>query len=295
MSALLLSLTLLTATPTAVTARTQYVEHAGIRFAYRRFGKKSEVPLVLLMHTRGTMDHWDPALLDALAKKRTVIVFDNVGVASTTGTTPESFAEMADGAATFVKALGYSKVDLLGFSIGGAVAQELLVHHGALVRRAILAGTAPRGGVGLNTRLPRVVAIVSGPVINDEDFLFLFFTPSELSQQRGRAFISRRNARTVDVEPPVSAEASKAQAKARQAWGEPLDGGSQGLENVTIPVLVANGSADLQMPTQNSFALYQQLPHAQLALFPDSGHGFLFQYPAWFAETAITFLDRGDF
>lgn len=272
---------------------TQYVESQETRFAFRKFGKEDGVPLLLLIHFRGSMDNWDPKLLDALARDRTVIAFDNKGVASTNGSTQGTYREMADGAVEFLRALGYAKVDVLGFSIGGHIAQELLFHHGGLIRKAILASTMPQGGKGLTNSRPEVVTLATKPVIELTDFLTLFFKQSGVSQRLGRAYIERRKMRSLDVEPATSAQTMEAQGKARKAWAEMDE--SQGLEKlkrVTQPVLVANGSNDVMLPTEQSFSLYQNLPNAQLILYPDSGHGFLFQYPELVAEHIHIFLDR---
>src|SRR5271154_5889193 len=149
---------------------TQYVEFRGTRFAFRKFGIESSVPLILLIHFRGSMDNWDPKLLDALAKYRTVIAFDNKGVASTNGLTQETYRGMADGAAEFIQALGYAKVDVLGFSIGGHATQELLFHYKDLIRKAVLASTMPQGGKGLTNSKPEVTALATKPIIELTDF-----------------------------------------------------------------------------------------------------------------------------
>jgi pimeloyl-ACP methyl ester carboxylesterase len=272
---------------------TQYVESQGTRFAFRKFGKENGVPLLLLIHFRGSMDNCDPKLLDALARDRTVIAFDNKGVASTNGSTQETYREMADGAAEFLQALAYTKVDVLGFSIGGHIAQELLFHHGGLIRKAILASTMPQGGKGLTHSKPEVIALATKPVIELTDFLTLFFEQSSASQKLGRAYIERRKMRRLDVEPATSVQTMEAQGKARKAWAEMNE--SQGLaklRQVTQPVLVSNGSKDVMLPTGQSFSLYKNLPNAQLILYPDSGHGFLFQYPELVAEHIHIFLDR---
>jgi pimeloyl-ACP methyl ester carboxylesterase len=270
--------------------RTQFIDFQGTRYAFRTFGVNSEFPLVLFQHFRGSMDNWDPALLNALAGERTVIVFDNKGVSSSSGKTPDSFRVMADDAAEFIQALGYKSVDILGFSIGGAVAQELLLNHPDLVHRAILAGTAPQGGEGLNKRNPEIIALATKPVPELNDFLTLFFTPSEQSQTLGKAFLERRGTRGIDPEPLSSAQTMAAQNKARKDWGATPDPDYARLWKIKHPVLVANGSNDIMMPTVNSFILFKNLPNAQLILYPDSGHGFLFQYPELFAEHVSLFL-----
>jgi pimeloyl-ACP methyl ester carboxylesterase len=272
---------------------TQYIESNGTKFAFRRFGKESDVPLILLTHFRASMDNWDPELLDELGKERTLIAFDNKGVASTNGQTQDTYGEMADGAAQFIEALGYATVDVLGFSIGGHISQELLFRHGSLVRKAILAATMPQGGKGLTKSSPEVAALASKPVVELTDFLTLFFDQSPSSQKLGRAYIERRQVRSLDVEPATSAQTMEAQGRARLAWARMEE--AQGLANlrqVTQPVLVSNGSNDVMLGTAQSFTLYQNLPNAQLILYPDSGHGFLFQYPELVAEHIRIFLNR---
>ena len=271
--------------------RTQFVDVKGTQFAYRRMGTHSETPLVLLTHFRASMDNWDPALLNAIAKERTVIAFDNRGVASTGGDTPDTYGRMADDAAAFIHALSYQKVDVLGFSIGGAIAQELLLNHGELVRKCVLAAAMPPGGKGILQSLPDIAAIAVKPTVELNDFLILFFSPTTSSQALGKAFLARRSARTIDMEPPTSAQTMRAQGLARKAWSEMDERkGREALSKVRQPILVANGSNDLMISTPYSFTLFQTLPNAQLILYPDSGHGFMFQYPALFTRHLSLFL-----
>ncbi len=260
--------------------QTDSVKVGSVYFTYRKTGTstKTEVPLILLMHTRGNLDSWDPALIEKLASERTVITFNNRGVASTGGQAPESFALMADDAFQFIKSLGYDKVDVLGFSIGGCVAQELLIRHNEVVRNAILAGTSPKGARSINQRDPKIAELVKRPTLGLEEFLALFFNGSDKSRELGKAFWQRRSESRYPKDVVVSPEAAKAQAKARLDWGNDTLIASD-YEKITNPVLVANGKVDLQMPTHNSVELFNLLPNAQLNLYPDAGHGFLFQYP----------------
>jgi pimeloyl-ACP methyl ester carboxylesterase len=275
-----------------LSAPNQFVDVNGTRFAYRKLGTKSAYPLVLLQHFRGSMDNWDPALIDALASQRTVIVFDNKGVGLSEGVTPETFEAMGNDAAAFIQALGYSKVDVLGFSIGGAVAQELTVNHPDLVRKLILAGTAPKGGAKINDRDPKIIALVTGARSEAEVFLTTFYAPTPISQELGKASLTRRQQRSKVFDKPTNDQTLKAHTKARMEWGMPADSTFGYLKKITQPVLVANGSDDIMMFTVNSYTLYQHLPDARLILYPNSAHGFLFQYPETFAKDAGDFLDH---
>jgi pimeloyl-ACP methyl ester carboxylesterase len=272
--------------------RTQKVAVKGTAFSYRRFGAESAVPLILLTHFRASMDNWDPLLLNLIAKERTVVAFDNKGVASSEGATPETYGAMADDAADFVASLGYMKVDVLGFSIGGAIAQQLLFKHSGLLRKCVLAASMPPGGKGILQSRPEVAAVATKALVELKDFLILFFEDSPLSQRAGREYLQRRSARTIDVEPPTTDQTMEAQGKARKAWAAmDVAQGVTDLKSVAQPVFVANGSNDVMISNPYSFSLYQSLPNAQLILYPDSGHGFLFQYPELFAAHLSIFLN----
>ena len=269
----------------------KFVNVDGVKYAYRILGRQSEYPLVLLQHSRGTMDNWDPALIDALAAQRTVIVFDNKGIGLSEGQSPNTFEAMGEDAAGFITALGYKKVDVLGFSIGGAVAQTLTLNHPELVHKLILAGTAPKGGAKINERDPRILEIMTHPRSEAQVFLATFYAPTPLSQQLGKASLARRRQRSAVEDKAIGTQASQAQNEARQTWGMPSDSTFSYLQKITQPVLVANGSDDIMMFTVNSYTLFQHLPDARLILYPDSAHGFLFQYPLQFARDAGDFLD----
>src|SRR5258705_2177572 len=250
------------------TAPTQFVEANGIRFAYRRFGKPDGVPLVFNQHFTGTMDHWDPAVTDGLATEREVILFNNAGISSTSGEVPTSVEKMAANAATFIKALGLAKVDVLGFSLGGFVAQELTLANPGLVRRLVLVGTGPRGGEGMATLTPEAQASFGATYANpDELWLGVFFTSTGTSQAAGRAFLKRFRLRQQGRDPEVSEKVAPAQITAIGKWGVPRWGAFDYLREITQPTLVINGSHDVGVYTANSLILQRNLANTQLILY----------------------------
>jgi pimeloyl-ACP methyl ester carboxylesterase len=274
-----------------VTAPTQFVAANGVHFAYRRFGTGTGTPLVFLQHFRGGMDHWDPAVTDGLAANRPVILFDNTGVAGSSGRTPDTVEAQADDAAAFIHALGLTHVDVLGFSIGGYVAQALTLRNSELVRRLVLAGTKPRAGDDRD-RHPDVNNVATrNEVLSLEDFRFLFFAPSHSSQAAGERFWERRHQRTIDVDPPTSKQTMEAQTAAIVDWKQPHGEPFAELKTITQPTLVVNGRRDVMVPTINSYHLAQNIPGAQLTVYPDSGHASLFQYPDLFVSHVRLFLD----
>jgi pimeloyl-ACP methyl ester carboxylesterase len=273
------------------TAPTQFVEANGIRFAYRRFGKPAGVPLVFNQHFTGTMDHWDPAVTDGLATEREVILFDNAGVSSSSGEVPTSCEQMAANAVCFIKALGLLKVDVLGFSIGGFVAQEIALQAPDLVRRLVLVGTGPRSGEGMATLTPEAQEIF-GATYDEPDHLWLrvHFTRSEKSQAAGREFLKRFRLRADDRDPEVNEKVAPAQIEAISKWGASREKPFEYLKSIRQPALVVNGGNDVIIYTVNSFILQQNLPNAQLILYPDSNHGSQYQYPALFVADVARFL-----
>jgi pimeloyl-ACP methyl ester carboxylesterase len=282
-------------THTHVSVPTQYVEANGIRFAYRRFGQSNEVPLLFMQHFRGGMDHWDPAVTDGFAVSRPVVLFDNAGVAGSSGETPNTIDAMAEHAADFINALGLSEVDLLGFSIGGYVAQALALQNPRLIRRLILVGTGPRGGAPSTDPKYLQYATSTDPNSGEsalEAFLYLFFGPSAQSQAAGKAFWDRRHIRTVDVDPPSSPQAMAAQLAAAKEWREVRGERYAELSAIKQPTLVVNGKNDIMIPTINSFVLSQKMPNAQLIIYPDSGHGSHFQFPELFVSHGRMFLEE---
>jgi pimeloyl-ACP methyl ester carboxylesterase len=273
---------------TLETAPTRYVEGGGIRFAYRRLGPWTGTPLVLLQHFSGNIDSWDPAVVNALATKRLVIAFDNAGVGQSTGQTPHSIEEMARDAVSFITALGFSEVDLLGYSLGGCIAQQIAATHTELVRKLILVGTAPQGGEEhLLSVLEEAFSHSEAPDVR----LPLFFTKSAASQSAGIAFLKRVTARQDDRDVESGAAVTNPQAKALITWCATRDPGQAMLRAIAQPVLVVSGSHDAMLPADNACAMFKGLSNAQLILYPDSGHGALFQHHALFVSHVRTFLD----
>jgi pimeloyl-ACP methyl ester carboxylesterase len=276
-----------------ITAPTRTVEAAnGVRYAYRRFGDPAAAapPLVLLQHFRGNLDNWDPALVDALAAHREVVIFDNAGIGRSTGTTPRSITAMAHDALSFVEALRLEEVDVLGYSVGGFVAQELTLIRPQLVRRLVLAGTGPQGGAEMHGYTDATYAVAMTTEPDADTLLYLFFERSATSVAKGRDFVERIYARTEDRDADVTRAAYTAQLDALTAWGIPEPSRLERLAGIRQPVLVANGSNDIMVPTPNTHLLAEHLPDAQLEIYPDAAHGFLFQYPAEFAERVRGFL-----
>ena len=269
------------------TAPTQFVEANGIRFAYRRFGKTGGVPLVFNQHFRGTMDYWDPEATDGLAKNREVILFNNAGVSSSSGQVPTSFQEMGANAIAFIKALGLTEIDVLGFSIGGMVAQEITVQGSDIVRRLILVGTGPRGADMSTSKSAEIFAGAYDPP--EHLWLAVHFSPSRSSRAAGLAFLKRKLLRR-DRDPEVSEEAAAAQREAIGKYIAPGDGVLDYLRDIRQPTLVVQGSNDVIIPTVNSYILQQNLPNAQLILYPDANHGSFYQYPELFVSQAHQFL-----
>jgi pimeloyl-ACP methyl ester carboxylesterase len=269
------------------TAPTQFVEANGIRFAYRRFGKTGGAPLVFNQHFRGTMDYWDPAVTDGLAENREVILFNNAGVSSSSGKVPASFQEMGANAIAFIRALGLGKVDVLGFSIGGMVAQEIAYQGRDLVHRLILVGTGPRGADMSTSRSAEIFAGAYDPP--EHLWLAVHFSPSPSSRAAGLAFLKRKLLRG-DRDPEVSEAAAAAQREAIGKYIAPAENVLGYLKDIRQPTLVVQGSNDVIIPTVNSYILQQNLPNAQLILYPDANHGSFYQYPELFVSQADQFL-----
>jgi pimeloyl-ACP methyl ester carboxylesterase len=275
------------AAATLETAPTLYVEAQGVRFAYRRLGPETGTPLVLLQHFSGNLDAWDPMVVNALAADRPVIAFDNTGVGRSSGQTPDNIAAMARDA-IITKGLGLSKVDLLGFSLGGCIAQYIAAEHGELVRKLILVGTAPQGG---EEHLLAVLQEAFSHTEAPDARLPLFFTPSAESQAAGLAFLKRAKVRTEDRDIESGSAITDPQAKALITWCATPDPDHTMLRAIHQPTLVVSGSHDTMLPADNAYAMFKAMKNAQLALYPDSGHGALFQHHELFVSQVRTFLD----
>jgi len=271
------------------TAPTKFVEANGIKFSYRQIGKSTGIPLILLQHFTGTMDNWDPAVVNGFGNERPVIVFNNTGVGSTSGQVPDNVRQMSTDAQALIDALGYKKVDLLGFSLGGYVAQEMAVQRPDLVRKVILAGTSNQGG---GEHLMKVLGEAFSQKDSPDPRLHLFFTQSKESQEAGKLFIKRASARTIDRDPASGENVSNPQAKALITWANTKDPENKILKSINQPVLIVNGSNDIMLGSDNSVTMFKQIKNAQLVMYPDSGHGSIFQYHEQFVIAANNFLNH---
>jgi pimeloyl-ACP methyl ester carboxylesterase len=270
-------------------AVTKTVDVEGTPFAYREVGPATGVPVIFLHHFTAGLDDWDPAVVDGIARERRVILVDLRGVGGTGGATPDSVEAMADDAMAFLDVLGLSTVDLLGFSLGGMVAQVIVQQRPELVRRVILAGTAPAGDQGpAATGAVLQAAVEKAGAQGKHPKHFLFFSPTATSQAAADSFLARLDQRTKDRDAPVTNETIGAQLVALAKWEQ--GSSPAGLTNVDKPVLVVNGDDDTMLPTVSSFHLAQLLPDAQLSIYPDSGHGGIFQHHDLFVAQALDFL-----
>ena len=263
----------------------------GIDYAYRDTGgSEATVPLVLLQHFRGNLDSWDPALIDTLAQARRVVTFDNAGVGGSTGTTPDTIEQMARDALAFLTAMGLSKVDLLGFSIGSFVTQQIALTRPTMVRRLVLASAAPQGAADMHGWAPEVMDAVGTPHTSPEAYLEVFFARSAASRQAGKEALQRMYARTEDRDTATTWATREAQYDAVCTWGIPDHALLQRLSAIDMPVFVANGDSDPMILPQYSYLLAGLVPHARVKIYPDSAHGFLFQHHTEFAADAEAFL-----
>jgi pimeloyl-ACP methyl ester carboxylesterase len=264
----------------------------GIDYAYRTNGEGSP-PLVLLQHFRGNLDNWDPALIDALASGRRVVTFDNAGVGASTGTTPSTITQMAIDAIAFVEAMELAPADVLGFSIGSFVAQEIALIRPAAVRRLVLASSAPQGAAGMHGWAPEVIKAVGAPAPNPDGYLGVFFTGSAASRQAGMDVLGRITTRSDERDTPTTWQTRQAQYDAVCAWGIPDHGLLQRVSAIDKPLFIANGDSDPMILPHYSHLLAGLIPHAQLKIYVDAAHGFLFQHHTEFAEDVAAFLGAG--
>ena len=261
----------------------------GIEYAYRELGA-GEVPLVLLQHFRGNLDNWDPALIDDLAAERLVVTFDNVGVGGTTGVTPNTVEAMAHGAIAFIEAMSFGRVDLLGFSIGSFVAQEIALIRPDLLRRVVLASSAPQGASGMHGWAPEVIGAVGEPEPNPQGYIDVFFAHTRTSREAGQQAAGRIFGRTTNQDAPTTWQTRQAQYDAVCTWGIPNHSLLERVAAIELPVFVANGDSDPMILPRYSYLLAGLLPDARLAIYPDSAHGFLFQHHSRFATDVKAFL-----
>ena len=265
----------------------------GIEYAYRDVGE-GDVPLILLQHFRGNLDNWDPALIDALASSRRVGTFDNTGVGASTGTTPNTIEEMARDAIAFVEAMGLKRIDLLGFSIGSFVAQEIALIRPDLLRRVVLASSAPQGAAGMHGWAPDVIGAVGQPEPNPQGYVDVFFAHSATSREAGQRAAARIFGRTTERDEPTTWQTRQAQYDAVCAWGIPNHSLLERVAAIDLPVFVANGDSDPMILPRYSYLLAGLLPNARLTIYPDSAHGFLFQHHSRFAADVNAFLAETD-
>lgn len=269
-------------------APTKSIDVGGTAFAYRDLGPRNGTPVIFLNHLAAVLDNWDPRVVDGIASQRRVITFDNRGVGASAGRTPSSIVEMANDTVAFIRALGLDQVDLLGFSMGGFVAQVIAAEHPALVRKVILAGTGPAGGKGIDrvTRLTLLDMVKGAATFRDAKY-YLFFTDSANSRSAARAFLDRLKERQENRDKAISVAAFRAHLKAIHGWGvqQPTD-----LSRIPQAVFVANGDHDRMVPSENSTDLARRLPNAQLTIYPDAGHGGIFQHHTSFVPEALDFL-----
>ena len=269
-----------------------FCEYGKERYAYRRFGSGKGLPLLCLQHFTGTLDNWDPAVTDPLACDREGILFENAGLGRSSGKVPETIGEMATHALSFLDGLGLKTCDVLGFSLGGMVAQQMALNRPSLFRRMILVGTAPRGGEDImHLEKPNLAKHLADPKLQGYAILQkLFFAPTQSSQDAGAAFVERLMRRQQDREPISGPAVAQAQMAAFRDWEKVSGKRFADLKVIGQPELVVNGIYDEMIPVSNSYWLSANLPNAVLLTYPDSGHGSLFQFHESFTGQAMAFL-----
>lgn len=282
-----------TTTASNLTAPTKFLEANGEKYAYRRFGQGPRRPLLFLQHFTGTLDNWDYAVTDPLASGREVILFDNAGIGRSSGEVPKTIAGMAEHVFAFLDGLGMDDCDVLGFSLGGMVALQMVQDRPSIFRRMILAGTAPRGGEEImHLEKPSLGKHFQDPDLQGYAILSrIFFAPTKTSQDSGEAFVRRLLERTEDLDPPSRPEVAANQMAAFREWDQFNGERFAELKNIRIPTLIVNGVGDEMIPVSNSYRLVENLPNAVLHVYPDAGHGSLFQYHESFVRQTEAFLD----
>ena len=273
------------------TVPTQFISADGVSFAYREYGQQNGgTPVIFLNHLAAVLDNWDPRIIDGIAAKHHVVIFDNRGIGASTGEPAMSIEQMADDAITFIQAKGFKQVDLSGFSMGGMISQEIVLKQPQLIRKMILSGTGPAGGTGIST-VGRVSNwdLVRGMATRQDPKVYLFFTRTENGKAAAKEFVQRINERTENRDKEITLTAYRAQLKALKKWGnkKPAD-----LSIIQQPVLVANGDHDRMVPTVNTYDLAKRLPNSSLIIYPDAGHGGIFQFNQDFVKQSLTFLAK---
>lgn len=262
----------------------------GVTYAYRELGPKGGVPVVFFVHLAANLDNWDPRIIDPIARGHHVITFDNRGVGGSSGQVRDTVEAMADDAFTFIKALGHETIDIFSFSLGGMVAQALVARHPGLVRKLILTGTGPAGGKDIDkVRGVTYLDILRALLTGSDPKEFLFFNRNASGKAAGRAFVNRLKERTANRDVPVEIRALLTQLKAIETWGRSAP---QDLSRVTQPTLIANGDNDRMVPSVLSADMHRRIEGSELVIYPDSGHGGIFQFHETFAPLAVQFLDR---
>jgi pimeloyl-ACP methyl ester carboxylesterase len=260
----------------------------GVTYAYRELGTKGGIPVVFFVHLAATLDNWDPRIIDPIAQNHHVITFDNRGVGASTGEVPDSVEDMADDACTFIRALGFDTIDIFSFSLGGMIAQALVAKHPELVRKLVLTGTGPKGGRGID-KVAGVTYrdILRATLTRSDPKEFLFFNRNAAGKPAAKAFVKRLQERTADRDKPISTKAFQAQLKAIKKWGR---GTPDDLSRITQPTLIANGDNDRMVPSPLSNDLHRRIKGSEVIIYPDSGHGGIFQFHDKFAPVAVEFL-----
>jgi pimeloyl-ACP methyl ester carboxylesterase len=271
-------------------APTRTISAGGVTFAFRELGPKGGIPVVFFVHLAATLDNWDPRIIDPIAKNHHVIAFDNRGIGASNGQVPDTIESMADDAFTFIKALGFTKIDIFSFSLGGMVAQDLVVKHPNLVRKLILTGTGPRGGKNIDKVTGTTYYDMLRATLSFADPKeFLFFNRDAVGKLAGRAFVNRLKERTVDRDTPIKVSAFQMQLKAIEKYGRSIP---SDLSKFTQPTLIANGDNDRMVPSELSEDMHRRIKDSELIIYPNSGHGGIFQFHEKFAPVAVEFLRR---